>query len=207
MEILKKKRKVIWSQVTRFANDADKLLNSASAVDLEEALGVGEESYEAMLYPVLLRALPRELVLNYHRSRTEEGEKDGAATPDPDAGSTTLSSSGSSHRPPLRHLLRFFELELQSRERTQEDRPDDRSGAGRPERQCPINPSLFPYWQTPYQPSAHRNHNVGVERVFPSCALEEAKADAPRILAGLAARISFAAALGLCIKTNKDGRA
>ncbi|KAL1426921.1 hypothetical protein MTO96_017912 [Rhipicephalus appendiculatus] len=36
MEILKKKRKVIRSQVTRFANDADKLLNSASAVDLEE---------------------------------------------------------------------------------------------------------------------------------------------------------------------------
>ncbi|KAL1484437.1 hypothetical protein MTO96_032599 [Rhipicephalus appendiculatus] len=93
MEILKKKRKVIRSQVTRFANDADKLLNSASAVDLEE-----------------------------------EGEKDGAATPDPDCASTMLSSSGSSHRPPLRHLLRFFELELQSRERTQEDRPDDPSG-------------------------------------------------------------------------------
>ncbi|KAH7942842.1 hypothetical protein HPB52_001913 [Rhipicephalus sanguineus] len=197
MEILKKKRKVIRSQVTRFTNDADKILSSTSAIDLEEvsvlierlrlaerqlkdaddaiephlreedaeaefetvleysdkvaayvgrleyrrkcaqkepttqetsaALGVGEESYEAMLYPVLLRALPRELVLNYHRARTEEGEKDGAATSDDDAASATSSPSGSSHQPTLRHLLRFFELELQSRERTQEDRPDEAS--------------------------------------------------------------------------------
>ncbi|KAL1478707.1 hypothetical protein MTO96_034901 [Rhipicephalus appendiculatus] len=36
MEILKKKRKVIRSQVTRFTNDADKILSSTSAVDLEE---------------------------------------------------------------------------------------------------------------------------------------------------------------------------
>ncbi|KAL1466762.1 hypothetical protein MTO96_042517 [Rhipicephalus appendiculatus] len=36
MEILKKKRKAIRSQVTRFTDDADKILSSTSAVDLEE---------------------------------------------------------------------------------------------------------------------------------------------------------------------------
>ncbi|KAH7984130.1 hypothetical protein HPB52_017321 [Rhipicephalus sanguineus] len=36
MEILNKKKKVIRSQVTRFTNDADKILNSTSAVDLEK---------------------------------------------------------------------------------------------------------------------------------------------------------------------------
>ncbi|KAH7936282.1 hypothetical protein HPB52_021323 [Rhipicephalus sanguineus] len=36
MEILKKKRKVMRSQVTRFTNDADKIPSSASAIDLEE---------------------------------------------------------------------------------------------------------------------------------------------------------------------------
>ncbi|KAH6929077.1 hypothetical protein HPB50_023268 [Hyalomma asiaticum] len=39
METLKKKRKVIRSQVTRFTNDADKLLSSASAIDLDESCG------------------------------------------------------------------------------------------------------------------------------------------------------------------------
>ncbi|KAH6927683.1 hypothetical protein HPB50_007047 [Hyalomma asiaticum] len=36
MEILKKKRKIITSRVTRFTNDADKLLSSTSAIDLDE---------------------------------------------------------------------------------------------------------------------------------------------------------------------------
>ncbi|KAH6927684.1 hypothetical protein HPB50_007048 [Hyalomma asiaticum] len=76
-----------------------------------KALGVGEESYEAILHPVLLRPLPRELVLGYHRARAEERGKGGAATSTEDAASMTSSSSRSSQRPPLRHLLKFFGIE------------------------------------------------------------------------------------------------
>ncbi|KAK8782725.1 hypothetical protein V5799_015934 [Amblyomma americanum] len=88
-----------------------------------KALGIEDDGYQAMLYPVLLRALPKELILDYHRSHAENQEEATPAVVD-DSGSTT-SSSDSSQLTPLHSLLRFFRFELESRERTLEDRPDD----------------------------------------------------------------------------------
>ncbi|KAL1484183.1 hypothetical protein MTO96_032732 [Rhipicephalus appendiculatus] len=102
MEILKKKSKVIRSQVTRFTKDAETILSSTSAIDLEEVSVLIER----------LRLAERQL-------------KDADTAIEPNLREKV--AEGSSHRPPLCHLLRFFELELQSRERTQEDRPDDAS--------------------------------------------------------------------------------
>ncbi|KAH7945567.1 hypothetical protein HPB49_012990 [Dermacentor silvarum] len=56
----------------------------------------------------------------------KQGQHENSAEDD-DASSTTSSSSESSRRVPLRQLLWFFKLELESRERTLEDRPDDTS--------------------------------------------------------------------------------
>ncbi|KAK8764947.1 hypothetical protein V5799_032444, partial [Amblyomma americanum] len=91
-----------------------------------KALGIEDDGYQAMLYPVLLRALPKELILDYHRSHAENQEEATPAVVD-DSGSTT-SSSDSSQLTPLHSLLRFFRFELESRERTLEDRPDDAHG-------------------------------------------------------------------------------
>ncbi|KAK8771580.1 hypothetical protein V5799_025174 [Amblyomma americanum] len=90
------------------------------------ALGIEDDGYQAMLYPILLHALPKELILDYHRSHAENQKE---ATPPvvDDSGSTT-SSSDSSQLTPLPSLLRFFRFELESRERTLEDRPDDAHG-------------------------------------------------------------------------------
>ncbi|KAK8786280.1 hypothetical protein V5799_023946, partial [Amblyomma americanum] len=63
------------------------------------------------------------LILDYHRSHAENQEEATPAVVD-DSGSTT-SSSDSSQLTPLHSLLRFFRFELESRERTLEDRPDD----------------------------------------------------------------------------------
>ncbi|KAK8773825.1 hypothetical protein V5799_011642 [Amblyomma americanum] len=91
-----------------------------------KTLGIEDDGYQAMLYPVLLRALPKELILDYHRSHAENQEEATPAVVD-DSGSTT-SSSDSSQLTPLHSLLRFFRFELESRERTLEDRPDDAHG-------------------------------------------------------------------------------
>ncbi|KAK8773557.1 hypothetical protein V5799_011910 [Amblyomma americanum] len=91
-----------------------------------KALDIEDDGYQAMLYPVLLRALPKELILDYHRSHAENQEEATPAVVD-DSGSTT-SSSDSSQLTPLHSLLRFFRFELESRERTLEDRPDDAHG-------------------------------------------------------------------------------
>ncbi|KAK8772528.1 hypothetical protein V5799_024231 [Amblyomma americanum] len=90
-----------------------------------KALGIEDDGYQAMLYPVL-GALPKELILDYHRSHAENQEEATPAVVD-DSGSTT-SSSDSSQLTPLHSLLRFFRFELESRERTLEDRPDDAHG-------------------------------------------------------------------------------
>ncbi|KAH6931412.1 hypothetical protein HPB50_024380 [Hyalomma asiaticum] len=89
-----------------------------------KALGVGEDSYKTMLYPLLLRALPQEMVLNYHRSQAE-------AQPDLCTSSTDGSSSAGSateHLTALTTLLRYFRRELESQERALEHRPDNSIG-------------------------------------------------------------------------------
>ncbi|KAK8765528.1 hypothetical protein V5799_031863 [Amblyomma americanum] len=91
-----------------------------------KALGIEDDGYQAMLYSVLLRALPKELILDYHRSHAENQEEATPAVVD-DSGSTP-SSSDRSQLTPLHSLLRFFRFELESRERTLEDRPDDAHG-------------------------------------------------------------------------------
>ncbi|KAH6925638.1 hypothetical protein HPB50_008086 [Hyalomma asiaticum] len=85
-----------------------------------KVLGVGEDSYNTMLYPVLLRALPQEMVLNYHRSQ-----------PDLCTSSTDGSSSAGSapeHQTALTTLIRYFRPELDSQERALEHRPDNSIG-------------------------------------------------------------------------------
>ncbi|KAH6929126.1 hypothetical protein HPB50_023836 [Hyalomma asiaticum] len=92
-----------------------------------KALGVGEDSYNTMLYPMLLRALPQEIVLNYHRSQAE-------AQPDLCTSSTDGSSSAGSateHHTALTTLLRYLRRELESQERALEHRPDN--SVGKPE--------------------------------------------------------------------------
>ncbi|KAH6948869.1 hypothetical protein HPB50_026620 [Hyalomma asiaticum] len=77
-----------------------------------------------MLYPLLLRALPQEMVLNYHRSQAE-------AQPDLCTSSTDGSSSAGSateHLTALTTLLRYFRRELESQERALEHRPDNSIG-------------------------------------------------------------------------------
>lgn len=77
-------------------------------------------------------ATPRTLtgvVLNYHWSRAEKKQEQcEALAEDGNALLMTSSSSESSRWVPLHHLLWFFELELESREWTLEDQPDDTSG-------------------------------------------------------------------------------
>ncbi|KAH6924478.1 hypothetical protein HPB50_018883 [Hyalomma asiaticum] len=212
MEVLKKKRKVIRFQVTRFTNDADKLLSSTSAIDLDE-----DEASEAGAIKV--RRQEKELATLLGAVRCHYQQESGAEQSRPfqlseiaahggscrsdsglqatsqcygdaidilqksfgdssaliqdhmqglidispvsseknvrdlrrmldsvqvhmrdlkalgvgeesyeDAASMTSSSSRSSQRPPLRHLLGLFEIELESRERTMDDRPDNASG-------------------------------------------------------------------------------
>ncbi|KAH6938874.1 hypothetical protein HPB50_014108 [Hyalomma asiaticum] len=82
-----------------------------------KALGVGEDSYNTMLYPVLLRALPQEMILNYHRSQPDlcTSSTDGSSS----AGSATEDQAA------LTTLLRYFRRELESQERALEHRPDN----------------------------------------------------------------------------------
>ncbi|KAH6945218.1 hypothetical protein HPB50_007568 [Hyalomma asiaticum] len=82
-----------------------------------KALGVGEDSYNTTLYPVLLRALPQEIVLNYHRSQPDlcTSSTDGSSP----AGSATV------HHTALTTLLRYFRRELESQERALEHGTDN----------------------------------------------------------------------------------
>ncbi|KAL1442570.1 hypothetical protein MTO96_046355 [Rhipicephalus appendiculatus] len=118
MEILKKKRKVIRSQVTRFTSDDDKILSSTSAVELEEVSVLIER----------LRLAERQLkdadtAIEPHLREEDAEDEFETVLKYSDKLATIITSTAA-----LRHLLRFFELELQSRERTQEDRQNDASG-------------------------------------------------------------------------------
>ncbi|XP_077560520.1 uncharacterized protein LOC144175312 [Haemaphysalis longicornis] len=89
-----------------------------------KSLGVADESYSAMLYPVLLRVLPADMILDYHRRQAEDSDgTSSAASANGDSAST--GSSASSQGSPLRSLLHFYRRELESRERAAESRPDD----------------------------------------------------------------------------------
>ncbi|KAH6940847.1 hypothetical protein HPB50_009074 [Hyalomma asiaticum] len=85
-----------------------------------KALGVGEDSYNTMLYPVLLRALPQEMVLNYHRSQQDLST----------SSTNGISSAGSApeHQTALTTLLRYFRRELDIQGRALEHRPDNSIG-------------------------------------------------------------------------------
>ncbi|XP_077547781.1 uncharacterized protein LOC144160032 [Haemaphysalis longicornis] len=92
-----------------------------------KSLGVADESYSAMLYPVLLRVLPADMILDYHRRQAEDSDgTSSAASANGDSAST--GSSASSQGSPLRSLLHFYRRELESRERAAESRPDDNHG-------------------------------------------------------------------------------
>ncbi|XP_040069597.1 uncharacterized protein LOC120842531 [Ixodes scapularis] len=68
------------------------------------ALGVGEESYCAMLYPLLLRALPKNMSLDYNRKMSLEDTKNATAV----TGTSPESPTENVHLRALRTLLKFI---------------------------------------------------------------------------------------------------
>lgn len=88
-----------------------------------KALGVNEDSYCSLLYPVLLRSLPKDLVLRYNRKAAQEGTKDNtpaSATNQsgdrPQAAELPESSEKRYHKE-VSTLLEMLRVEVESRER------------------------------------------------------------------------------------------
>ncbi|XP_040064897.1 uncharacterized protein LOC120838860 [Ixodes scapularis] len=98
-----------------------------------KALGVSEESYCSMLYPVLLRALPREMTIEYHR-KTLQGEAESATTSrSAPASQTTLGpTTDRTHPRALRTLLEFLHIEVESQEKASKERPEEVGGKSTP---------------------------------------------------------------------------
>ncbi|XP_077548532.1 uncharacterized protein LOC144161808 [Haemaphysalis longicornis] len=89
-----------------------------------KALGVGEESYCAMLYLGLLRALPSDLSLDYNRKVTSRNaeEVSSAGTSSSDTSSET--SKKPVHLGMLSDLLNFLRIEVETLEKSIIERPD-----------------------------------------------------------------------------------
>ncbi|KAL3216473.1 hypothetical protein MRX96_033054 [Rhipicephalus microplus] len=90
-----------------------------------KALGIGEDSYNTMLYSVLLRVFPREIILNYHWFQAEAQQKPSTSFTN---GSTSSATSATEHLMALATVLPYFRLELERRERTQDHGPDHSLG-------------------------------------------------------------------------------
>ncbi|KAH6924445.1 hypothetical protein HPB50_017621 [Hyalomma asiaticum] len=129
MEVLKKKRKVIRFQVTRFTNDADKLLSSTSAIDLDECYGdaidILQKSFgdsSALIQDHMQGLIDISPVSSEKNVRDLRRMLDSVQVHMRDLNALGVGEE-SYERPPLRHLLGLFEIELESRERTLDDRP------------------------------------------------------------------------------------
>lgn len=70
-----------------------------------KALSVGEDSYNTMLYPVLLRALPQEIIFSYYRSQAKAQQEDSTSYTD---GSASSAGSATEHWMMLIALLCCF---------------------------------------------------------------------------------------------------
>lgn len=109
------------------------------------ALGVGEESYCAMLYPLLLRALPKDMSLDYNRKMSLEDTKNATAV----TGTSPESPTENVHLRALRTLLKFIRVEVESRERLSEEQEDDFGS----------KPAIrFPKQELPKKLSNYTNH-------------------------------------------------
>ncbi|XP_042147397.1 uncharacterized protein LOC120838395 [Ixodes scapularis] len=98
-----------------------------------KALGVSEESYCSMLYPVLLRALPREMTIEYHR-KTLQGEAESAtASRSVPASQTSLGpNTDRTHLRALWTLPEVLHIEVESQEKASKERPEDTGGKSTP---------------------------------------------------------------------------
>ncbi|KAH6925192.1 hypothetical protein HPB50_001551 [Hyalomma asiaticum] len=180
-----------------------------------KALGVGEDSYNTMLYTVLLRALPQEIVLNYHQSQpdlctssTEGSSSAGSATEHQRSPPWSATSDGS-----WKAKKGLFNIDPT----TQSASPHFITIEGRVQialkkavgRRCldlvELSTELAEAEAGARRPKQWRRFDTGQfltgRRLtalpaeigsreccfFPSSPLEEAKADAPRVLASLAA--------------------
>lgn len=98
----------------RLASDVQQLRNLYDQVQMNmrglDALGVPTSSFSAMLYDILLKALPQEIVISFHRQRriSEVMLRTSVATNE-----ETVSSCQD-----LESLLQFTRIEIESRERS-----------------------------------------------------------------------------------------
>ncbi|XP_042145699.1 uncharacterized protein LOC121835512 [Ixodes scapularis] len=92
------------------------------------ALGVTDQSYCAMLYPVLLRALPDDMRLEFNRKMSSGNAKNTTAggTSATDIGSDSATEQGPVKE--VRVLLNFLKIEVESREKTSKEQPEDAGG-------------------------------------------------------------------------------
>ncbi|XP_042142954.1 uncharacterized protein LOC120837386 [Ixodes scapularis] len=92
------------------------------------ALGVTDQSYCAMLYPVLLRALPDDMRLEFNRKMSSGNAENATAggTSATDIGSDSATEQGPVKE--VRALLNFLKIEVESREKTSKEQPEDAGG-------------------------------------------------------------------------------
>ncbi|XP_040064349.1 uncharacterized protein LOC120838474 [Ixodes scapularis] len=94
-----------------------------------KALGVSEESYCSMLYPVLLRALPREIIIEYHRKTLQwEAESVTASRSVPASQTSSEPTADRTHLRALRTLLEFLHIKVESQEKASKEQAEDVGG-------------------------------------------------------------------------------
>ncbi|XP_064479018.1 uncharacterized protein LOC135392227 [Ornithodoros turicata] len=96
-------------------------------------LGVAEDSYCSLLYPVLLRSLPKDLVLQYSRKTavnfTQDGTNSSSINETGDnANSRTSDSAVTKYRKKVADLLQLLGIEVESRERLASVQKTDNGG-------------------------------------------------------------------------------
>lgn len=94
-----------------------------------KALGVGEESYCAMLYLGLLRALPSDLSLDYNRKVTSRNVEEASSAGTSSSDTSSETSKKPVHLGMLSDLLNFLRIEVETLEKSIIERPD---GTGKP---------------------------------------------------------------------------
>lgn len=94
-------------------------------------LGVGEESYCAMLYPLVLQALPKDPSLLYNRMVASKDAEDSSNGDTSTTDTSSKTGTESVHKKELRTLLQSLWTEVKSRGRTSREQPDDATGKPR----------------------------------------------------------------------------
>lgn len=124
-----------------------------------KALGVGEESYCAMLYLGLLRALPTDLSLDYNRKMSSRIAEDSSAEGTSSSDTTSETSRKPVHLGMLGDLLNFLRIEVETLERSNIDRPD---GTGKPPPRFPTHErgKMAQQFAKSRQPSAAALHGT-----------------------------------------------